>query len=58
MPDYALKETVKTAIEDPNCELTAAKRLLRQMQEKVDDLSTRLSDYEDTTANINPANLP
>ena len=48
VPDFALKQAVATALEDPATQLADAKSLLRQMQAKVDELETRLTEYEDT----------
>ena len=31
VPDYALKTAVSTCLEDPNCQLSDAKSLLRQL---------------------------
>lgn len=58
MPDYALKQAVAVAIEDENCQLADAKNLLRQMQAKMKDLEERLTDYEDTSQQISPGQLP
>ena len=49
VPDFALKQAVATAIEDPVCNVADAKSLLRQMQTKFDEMELKLSDYEDTS---------
>ena len=48
VPDIALKQAVATALDDPATQLADAKSLLRQMQDKVNDLESRLTEYEDT----------
>ena len=61
VPDFALKQAVSTCLDDENCQLADAKSLLRQMQDKVSVLETRLSDYEDTSTGHNviaPSQLP
>ena len=58
MPDYALKSAVATAIDDPALLPNDAKSLLRQMQAKLNEVELRLSDYEDTTQQISPGQLP
>ena len=58
VPDFGLKQAVTAAIFDPECELEAAKNLLKQMQAKVSELETRLGDYEDTSVSISPAQMP
>ena len=49
VPDFALEQATSTAIEDPNCQLSDAKNLLRQLLAKNKELETRLLDYEDTS---------
>ena len=59
VPDFALKQAVNTALDDPNCQLADAKGLLRQMLAKQNELETRLMDYEDTDINqVAPSALP
>ena len=61
MPDFALKQAVSTCLEDPSCQLADAKSLLREMQDKVAQLETRLGDYEDTSTGhhiVAPSQMP
>ena len=54
VPDFALKQAVATAIDDPGLLADDAKSLLRQMQNKLKEMELRLTDYEDTTQQISP----
>ena len=58
VPDWGLKQAVAAAIDDPELMLADAKSLLRQMKAKVEDMETRLTDYEDTAQQISPSQLP
>ena len=49
VPDHALKQAIATAIDDQMLQASDAKSLLRQMQNKLNDMELRLSDYEDTS---------
>ena len=56
--DTALQATVATAVADPELTLEHAKALLKQMADNVQELETRLMDYEDTTQLFSPEELP
>ena len=58
MRDTALQATVATAVADPELTLEHAKALLKQMADNVQELETRLMDYEDTTQLFSPEELP
>ena len=58
MRDTALQATVATAVADPELTLEHAKALLKQMADNVQELETRLMDYEDTTQLFSPEQLP
>jgi hypothetical protein len=49
---------VAEAIADPNLSVERAKSLLQQLGSKVDELETRLTDFEDTSQQTAAEELP
>ena len=56
--DTLLKSAVEVAVGDPDLSAEHAKSLLKQQQDKIAELETRLIDYEDTTQLFSPEELP
>ena len=58
IPDQILKTTAKAALDDPNLTVEQAKALIQQLNGKVDELETRLQDFEDCSQKLSPEQLP
>lgn len=56
--DTLLKSAAEVAVKDPELSLDQAKKLIQQLSNKVEDLETRLQDFEDTSQLFSPEELP
>ena len=56
--DALLKSAAEVAIKDPDLSMDQAKQLIKQLTDKVEDLETRLEDFEDTSQLFSPEELP
>jgi len=58
VPDGALKQALATAIDDEDLSVGDAKALLCQLRDKMEQMETRLFDYEDTSHQMKLSHLP
>jgi hypothetical protein len=58
VPDFALLQSAEAAVNDEELTTDSAKLLIAQLAQKIQSLEDRVYDYEDTSMQYAPEQLP